>query len=45
MATKTQSVHEWRQRPKTKRKGVHSKTKSSKNKKSTNYTKPYNSQG
>lgn len=46
MAAKTtQSVHVWRQRTKVKRKGVHAKTKTSKNKCSTNYTKPYNAQG
>lgn len=30
---------------KVKRKGVHAKTKQSKNKNSKNYTKPYNGQG
>jgi len=32
-------------KPKTKRKGVHAKTKSSKNKGAQNYKKPYNKQG
>lgn len=32
-------------KPKTKRKGVHAKTKTSKSKNSQNYSKPYMSQG
>ena len=35
----------YRAKPKVKRPGVHSKTKTSKNKNSKNYVKPYNSQG
>ena len=35
----------YRTKPKVKRPGVHSKTKTSKNKNSKNYVKPYNSQG
>jgi hypothetical protein len=45
MAAKAQSVHIFRKRANTKRKGIHAKTKSSKNKNSTKYDKPYASQG
>lgn len=42
---KTQSAALFNKKPKVKRKGVHAKTKSSKNKNSKNYKKPYSSQG
>jgi len=38
-------VKRWVEKPKAKRKGVHSKTKASKNKKSKNYLKRYKGQG
>lgn len=41
--TTTSSI--FRDKPKIKRKGVHAKTKTSKNKLSKKYKKPYNSQG
>ena len=44
-AQKTQSAHIWNKKPKTKRKGIHAKSKTSKNKQSTNYKKLYTQQG
>lgn len=43
--TKSQSVTLFNKKPKKKRKGVIAKTKSSKNKNSKLYKKPYKSQG
>lgn len=42
---KTSLTRTYRKKPKIKRPGVHSKKKSSLNKKSKNYKKPYNKQG
>lgn len=42
---KTNSVSSFRKKPRVKRKGVHAKTKQSKNKNSKNYVKAYVSQG
>jgi hypothetical protein len=42
---KTQASSTHQLKPKVVRTGVHAKTKSSKNKKSTNYKKPYVGQG
>ena len=41
--TQTSSVH--KVKPKVSRPGVHAKTKTSKSKSSTNYSKPYRGQG
>lgn len=38
-------VGNYRVKPKVSRKGIHAKTKQSKNKNSKNYTKPYRGQG
>ena len=38
-------VNNYRLKPKVKRPGVHAKTKTSRNKNSKNYIKPYNGQG
>jgi hypothetical protein len=44
--TKSQSTaSSWHAKPKVKRKGIHAKTKMSKNKGSKNYVKPYRGQG
>ncbi len=43
MARQTVTLHQ--AKPKISRPGVHSKTKTSKNKKSKNYKKPYKGQG
>lgn len=42
---KVQAIVVKKDTPQKKLKGVHAKTKSSKNKNSTNYKKPYNQQG
>jgi len=42
---KSQSVTSYREKPKKNNKGVHAVTKTSKNKKATNYSKPYKGQG
>jgi hypothetical protein len=42
---KTSEVKNFISKPKAKRPGVHAKTKTSKNKGSQNYQKPYNKQG
>jgi hypothetical protein len=42
---KIQSAILFKKKPKVTRPGVHSKTKTSKNKASKNYAKPYNGQG
>jgi hypothetical protein len=42
---KTNTVSSFRKKPRVKRKGVHAKTKQSKNKSSKNYVKAYVSQG
>lgn len=43
--TKISDVKLYKPKPKKSRKGVHAKTKTSKNKGSDNYQKPYNKQG
>jgi hypothetical protein len=43
--TKISEVKKFVAKPKAKRTGVHAKTKTSKNKGSQNYQKPYNKQG
>ena len=43
--TKTSIAAAHRAKPRIKRKGIHSKKKTSKNKSSKNYKKPYRSQG
>jgi hypothetical protein len=43
--TKTAIAATHRVKPKVRRKGVHAKSKTSKNKNSKNYKKPYNNQG
>lgn len=43
--TTTTTTSTFRDKPKVKRSGVHAKTKTSKNKLSKNYKKPYKSQG
>jgi hypothetical protein len=47
MATKvkTSSTNSFRTKPRVKRKGIHAKTKQSKNKNSKNYVKTYTAQG
>lgn len=45
MAAKTQNTVTFHKTPKVRRPGVHAKTKTSSNKASTNYKKPYVSQG
>lgn len=45
MAKSNSDVRSHLRKPKVKRKGVHAKTKTSKNKASRNYKKPYKSQG
>lgn len=43
--TKVSEIKKFTAKPKAKRSGVHAKTKTSKNKGSQNYVKPYNKQG
>jgi len=43
--TKTQTATSYREKPKVSRPGVHAKTKTSSNKNSKNYSKPYAGQG
>jgi hypothetical protein len=43
--SKVSEVKSFQSKPKKTRKGVHAKTKTSKNKGSQNYQKPYNKQG
>lgn len=42
---KTQTSNSLKSKPKVSRPGVHSKTKTSKSKNATNYSKPYKGQG
>ena len=41
----TKTVVSYREKPSTKRPGIHAKTKTSKNKNNKNYIKPYKGQG
>lgn len=43
--TKTSNFTTYRKKPKVRRPGVHAKSKTSKNKRSKNYAKPYRHQG
>ena len=44
-AKSTGAVNSFQKKPKVRRKGVHAKTKTTKNKRGSNYVKPYAGQG